>query len=44
MAHLLSYVIEGIWRVDRETNENDMGVGIAEFSKTIEIFLTGGIP
>jgi hypothetical protein len=42
--HLLLYVIERVWGVDREANKNDVGVRIAEGSKTIVIFLPGGIP
>jgi len=41
---LLLYVIEGVWGVNSEANKDDVGVGIAEGSETIIIFLAGGIP
>ena len=43
-AHLLLDVIERIWRVDREANEDNMGVLITEGSETIELLLTNGVP
>ena len=37
-------VIQRIWRVYCETDEDDVGVGIGERTKTIVIFLSSGIP
>jgi len=41
---LLLYVIERVWRVDREANKDDVRAGIAEGSELIKVFLAGGIP
>lgn len=43
-TNLFLDVIEGIRRVDGEADEDDMGIGVAEGTKTIVVFLTGGIP
>lgn len=44
VTHLLLDVVEGIRRVDREANKDDVRVGVTERSETIIIFLAGGIP
>ena len=43
-THLLLHVVQGIRGVDRETDEDDVGVRIGERTKTVVIFLTSGIP
>ena len=43
-THLLLHVVKRIRRVDSETDEDDVGVGVAEGSKPIVVFLTGSIP
>jgi len=41
---LLLNVLEGIGGIDRETNEDDVGIRVRERTETIVIFLTGSIP
>jgi hypothetical protein len=44
ITDLLLYVIQRIRRVDGEADEDDMGIGVAEGSETIIVFLAGRIP
>ncbi len=44
MLYLLLNVVKGIWGVDGEANQDDVGVWVGERAKTVVIFLTGGIP
>lgn len=44
LAYLLLYIVQRIWRVDGETNENDMGIWIGQRAQTIVIFLACRIP
>lgn len=37
-------VVKGVWGNDGETDEEDIGLWVGEWAKTIVIFLTGGIP
>ena len=37
-------VIQRVRRVDGETDENNMGVGVAERPQTVIVFLTSSIP
>ncbi|KAH3663125.1 hypothetical protein OGATHE_004701 [Ogataea polymorpha] len=41
---LLLNVIQSVWRVHRKTYQNDVGIWVREWSKTIVVFLAGGIP
>ena len=43
-THLLLHVVQGIRGVDRETDEDDVGVGVGERTKAIVVFLAGSIP
>lgn len=44
LAYLLLYIVQRIWRVDGETNEDDMGIWIGQRAQTIVIFLACRIP
>jgi hypothetical protein len=37
-------VVERVWGVDGEADENDVGVGVGERTETIVVLLTSGIP
>jgi len=41
---LLLDVVKGIWGVDGEANQDNVGVWVGEWAKTIVILLTGSIP
>jgi len=41
---LLLNVVERIWGIDSETDEDDMGIGVGERTKTVVILLTSRIP
>jgi hypothetical protein len=41
---LMSYVLEGIRRVDGKGNEDDVCFGVCEGSQSLVVLLTGGIP
>lgn len=43
-THLLLDVIKGIRRIDREANQNDMGVRVGERTESVVVFLTRRIP
>lgn len=43
-ADLFLDVVEGIRRVDGEADEDDMGVGIGQGTKTVVILLTSRVP
>lgn len=43
-AYLLLDVLERIWRVDREADQDDVRIGVRERSETIVILLASGIP
>lgn len=43
-TNLLLNVVQRIRRVNGETDENDMGVWVAEWAKPVVVFLAGGIP
>ena len=43
-THLLLNVVERVWRVYRETDEDDMGVRIGQRTETVIIFLARRIP
>lgn len=43
-AHLLLNVVQRVGRVYSETNEDDMGIGVAERAEAVIVFLAGGIP
>jgi hypothetical protein len=43
-AYLLLNVVEGVGRVNRKANEDDVRVGVGERAKTIVILLTSRIP
>lgn len=43
-THLLLDVIKGIRRIDREANQNDMGVRVGERTEPVVVFLTRRIP
>lgn len=43
-THLLLDVVERVWRVNRETDQNDMRVGVRQRTETVVIFLTRRIP
>ena len=43
-TNLLLHVVEGIGGVNREADEDDVGVGVGEGTETIVVFLAGGIP
>ena len=42
--YLLLNVVKGIWRVDREADQDDVGVWVGQWTETIVILLAGGIP
>ena len=42
--YLLLNIVKGIWRVDREADQDDVRVWVGQWTKTIVILLTGGIP
>ena len=42
--YLLLNIVKGIWGVDREADQDDVGVWVGQWTKTIVILLTGGIP
>jgi hypothetical protein len=42
--YLLLNVVERIWRIDSETDENDVGVGVGKWSEAIVILLSCCIP
>lgn len=44
MSYLLLYVVERIRRVDGETDEDDVGVGVGKRSESVVVFLTRRIP
>ena len=41
---LLLDVVERVWRVDGETDQNDVGVGVRQRTETVIIFLASSIP
>lgn len=43
-THLLLDVVERVWRVDGETDQDDVGVGVRQRTETVVIFLTSRIP
>ena len=43
-AYLLLDVVEGVGRVDGETDQNDMRVRVGERAQSVVIFLASGIP
>jgi hypothetical protein len=43
-THLLLDVIKGIRRIDREANQNDVGVRVGERTESVVVFLTRRIP
>lgn len=43
-AYFFLYIVKGIWAVDSEADQDDMRIGIGEWTKTIIVFLSGGIP
>ena len=43
-THLLLDVVERVWRVDGETDQDDMRVGVGERAESVVIFLASGIP
>lgn len=43
-THLLLDVVERVWRVDGETDQNDVGVGVRQRTETVIIFLASSIP
>jgi hypothetical protein len=44
MTHLLLNVVQRVWRVDSEADEDDMGVRVTEWAESVIIFLTSRIP
>lgn len=42
--YLLLNVVKGIWGVDGETDQDDMGIRVGEWTETVVILLTSGIP
>lgn len=42
--YLLLNVVKGIWRVDSEADQDDVGVWVGQWTETIVILLAGGIP
>ena len=44
VPYLLLHVVKRVWRVDGETDEDDMRVWVRQRSKPIVVFLTSGIP
>jgi hypothetical protein len=43
-SYLLLNVVERIRRVDSETDEDDVRIGVGERSESVVVFLAGGIP
>lgn len=43
-TNLLLDVVKRVWRVDRETDQDDMRVGVGQRTETVIIFLTRRIP
>lgn len=43
-TNLLLNVVQRIWRINGKTNEDDVGVWVAEWAEAVVVFLTGGIP
>ena len=43
-THLLLDVVKRIGRVDRETDQDNVGVGVGKRAETVIIFLTSSIP
>lgn len=43
-THLLLDVVERVWRVDGETDQDDVRVGVRQRTETVVIFLTSRIP
>jgi hypothetical protein len=44
IQYLLLDVLEGIRGIDRETNEDNVGIRVRERTETVVVFLTGRIP
>lgn len=44
ITHLLLDVVERVWRVNGETDQDDVGVGVRQRTETVIIFLTSRIP
>ena len=43
-ANLLLNIVQRIWRVNSKTDEDDMGVWVAERTKPVVVFLASCIP
>ena len=43
-TNLLLNVVQRIWRVNGKTNEDYVGVRVAEWAKAVVVFLASGIP
>lgn len=41
---LFLHVVEGIWRVDSEADEDDVGVWVGQRSQSVVVFLASSIP
>lgn len=44
MMYLLLDVVEGVWGVDGEADQDNVGVWVGEWTESVVILLTGGIP
>lgn len=42
--YLVHYVLEGVWAVDGEADEEEVGLGVGERTQTVVFFLPCGIP
>jgi hypothetical protein len=43
-THFLLHVVEGVWRVDGKTYEDNVRIRITQRAETIIVLLAGGIP
>lgn len=43
-TNLLLNVVQRVWRVNGKTDENDVRIWVAEWTKAVVVFLAGGIP
>lgn len=43
-TNLLLHVVQRVWGVDGEANEDDVRVGVGEGSQSVVVFLSSSIP